>query len=545
MIVVNPIEVNESNLVSSSINEPDVFTGEAEWVSTPFDGFDVSSSISNPSSIAKSRINNYYGMADKSTKRIYWFDEYFNLVSTSDPFESYQQLTSIGASPSGSNADYRDATALYYSDPAGWFIQILAYNVTDHGLLGSTSINNAVDDYINQGALGFNPIAHSTLFTGSGAEIMVYVLNKESESVEEYRVIGLTNGPNGVLYFNSIISLNGRTPVSVDCRNGNYSIMFSSPSGTIISYYNSTFTTELSSHTATGVGIDNPCDGFTIDGSGGFRLINEATRKVYNLDSSYNNGSDYKEGDRVIKSAIHKKYQCLIQTSTDPEEGVGLIPPTWLELGATNKWAMFDGINTYPSISSSEVVVTVSPLGIANAVNVFTMANCKEVKIVTTLPDTGDTYMVTHDTSGKFDLVDFDLPPYENPLIEVTFTPEDGLQMSIGELVVGEATRIGVLLAGAVSDRINYSRYTYDEFGNRTYIRRPSVKYITYPIRVLKPDAPGVELFLDEISGKQAVWIGYIGDGDYLIVRGDLERSPMTYDNPSIIEYSLKVRGSI
>ena len=117
--------------------------------------------------------------------------------------------------------------------------------------------------------------------------------------------------------------------------------------------------------------------------------------------------------------------------------------------------------------------------------------------------------------------------------------------MKIGEVVVGESKRLGTLLAGAVSDRTDYSRYTYDEFGNLEYVPRPIVKYNTYPIRIDKVDAPEIELYLDSLKGKLAVWIGDIGDGEYLTARGNLERSPMTYSNPTMIEYLIKVRGSI
>ncbi len=544
MIVVNPIAIDETNFIGSSIAEPDLRTGEKEYVATPFDGYDISSNVSSADGIVKDRLSESYAVLNKSTKKVHWFNRYFSPTVTTTALLSNQRPYSIGSAPETWGLPSSGGTLLYISNEGlsteVVSIELLIPHDPDLGG-GSSSLNNAVDEYRAAGGV-FNPIAHSVIDNPSGSGVLVYVLNNDGGT---YSVVGLNNGPSGAFVFENLVINSSRTPVSIDCRRGKFSLLFSNSSESSISFFNSTFSSEQSNHLLSGSQLEKPCNGFTIDEIDGYKLIKSTNKTIYNINSNYQNGSDYVKGDQVIKAAIHKKYQCLITTTTDPEDGVDLVPPTWLLLGETNKWAMFDGINTYPSKADIDITVELRPIGVTNAVNVFTMANCKEVTITSSLPDAGETYTVTHNTSGKFDLVDFDLPPYENPLIEVTFTPEDGLEMSVGELVVGEATRIGVLLSGAISDRIDYSRYDYDEFGNLTFIKRPIVKYNTYPIRVMKQDAPGVELYLDEVSGKQAVWIGYIGNGDYLIARGNLERSPMTYNNPSIVEYAIKVRGSI
>ncbi|CAH9015545.1 coil containing protein [Vibrio phage 137E35-1] len=529
MIVVDPIAINDSNFESSSIAEPDTTTGEKEWVNIPFDGYSIASYVDNPTNIDKGLYSNDYFVLNRSTKRVLRFNEYFSYEADAFPSFSNYAFQCIGMSNFSSSDP---VTALFYG--SGAVVQL--YNEGLSGYITSPNFKS----YLDSSGITLN--AQSLFGRKDGSNNSLYILNKVGSSTYNVVKVNIFSSSTMGVRYNRALSTSRGTPRDIQFRDGKYSILFSSASGSSISFYNESFTTELSNHPITGSNPDQPYDAFTIGASGGFKLLKESTEKIYNVDSQYNHGSTYKVGDQVIKSAIHKKYQCLIDTTQDPEQGVDAVPPTWLELGATNRWAMFDGINTYQSEAVASIDVTVRPIGVAGAINIFNMENVDQVVITSSTPDTGDSYSETYDTTGKIDLVVFDFPPYENPFIRIEFT---GTNIKVGEVVVGTATRLGVLVAGAISDRIDYSRYTYDEFGNLTYVKRPIVKYITYPIRVMKIDAPGVERYLDGLQGKQAVWIGGIGDEDYLVVRGNLERSPMTYDNPSIVEYQIKVRGSI
>lgn len=50
--------------------------------------------------------------------------------------------------------------------------------------------------------------------------------------------------------------------------------------------------------------------------------------------------TSYAVGDVVIRTTTHRKYECQIAgvDSTIPENA----PARWLDIGPTNKWAMFD-----------------------------------------------------------------------------------------------------------------------------------------------------------------------------------------------------------
>lgn len=529
MRVVDPIATTDSNFESSTIQEPDTTTGEQEFVAIPFDGHSIATHVDNPTDISKGVGSNDYFVLNRSTKEIIRFNEFFSFEKKISASFSTETLQCMGTSNFSSSDPI---SVLFYGNGA----RIQLWNENLSGFLTSPDFKSYLDGSgitLNaQGLFGIQTTNASSL----------YILNRVSSSQHNVVKVNIFSSSSMGVKYNRTLSTTRGTPVDIQYRDGKYSVLFSTASGTSISFYDETFSNELSNHPITGPNPDQPYDAFTIGASGGFKLLKESTEKVYNVDSSYNHGSTYKVGDEVIKAAIHKKYRCLVDTTTDPEVGAGEVPPKWLELGATNRWAMFDGVNTYQSTYQSDVDIRVRPIGVVDSISIFNIENVTSIEITTSVPDTGSTYTETHDTTGKESLVTYDFPPYENPFVDIKFV---GTDIKVGEVVMGTGTVLGVLLAGAVSDRIDYSRYTYDEFGELTYVPRPIVNYTTYPIRVAKIDALGVERYLDNLKGKQAVWIGNIGDGQHLVTRGTIERSPMTYDTPSVLEYQIKVRGSI
>lgn len=250
----------------------------------------------------------------------------------------------------------------------------------------------------------------------------------------------------------------------------------------------------------------------------------------------------YLPGDRVIKTNVHKVYQCAVKTSEDPEQGVINVPQTWVEVGATNRWAMFDYKRTTKSVDGSSLDLEIDFISTVDAVSVFNFSGVDTIRVIATSETSGEVYNTLHDTDGLTELVDLDIPPFDDLTISIQFT---GANITVGEVVVGLSRELGVLVAGVVSDRIDYSRLVYDDFGEVEYVERPIVKYITYPIAVPKKDALSIERYLDELKGTQSVWVGDSGGDDLITTFGRIERSPMTYNNQAIVEYQIKVRGSI
>lgn len=538
MRVVDPIATTESNFVSSTIAEPDPLAGEKEWVNTPFDGYDLTGGEVSPSVVSRAIGNDYLHTVDVSAGMIYLYDQYFNFIRSRSISRTGFTIQCGGSSNYGQSIDNYTLT---------WQVSSTRWDIVEHSSDLDTVVGDISYHFQSVGINSTDMVAMCGRKIDSPYQRDQYFINRLSASSYNVIRVGISSGNNGIKFNRPLDVATYGTPRAMEYRDGEFSILYSDASGTRIVFYDANFLNVTAVHSITGDTSAQPYDSYTpgkrtgLD-AGGWRLLKTSTKKIYNVDTNYNHGAIYKPGDEVVKSSIHKKYRCLVDTTTDPEVGTGEVPPKWVELGATNRWAMFDGINTYQATYPSDVDVTIHPVGVVDSISIFNIENVTSIEITTSVPDTGSTYTETHDTTGKESLVTYDFPPYENPFVDIKFV---GTDIKVGEVVMGTGTVLGVLLAGAVSDRIDYSRYTYDEFGELTYVPRPIVNYTTYPIRVAKIDALGVERYLDNLKGKQAVWIGNIGDGQHLVTRGTIERSPMTYDTPSVLEYQIKVRGSI
>lgn len=527
MRVIKPIDTTPASLQSSTIQEPDITNGEKEWEAVPSVGFDISDQGGVPIRLIKRVGVDKFDTFDLQNGVINKYDAYFNF--TNDP----SSFSTFGEAIGGSTLSNVTFTTITGNDANNWALEdfneygsrLLAINLK--ALLNAAGISN------------LDPVGVFSK-TSDTSNRVIYILNKISSS--QYRVI-VYDFQARVLLSNSLINTATHgTPVDIISRRGDFMVLFSTAAKTTLAFYNDLFSSELSAHVITGDTSDQPYDSITVDSSDGYYFLKTSSLRVFSVTSGFKLLSAYGVGEQVIKSSNHKKYQCLIETTTDPEQGVDLVPPTWFEVGATNKFAMFDGINTYQSLYGTDVEIVVRPIGVISSIAIFNIENVNSVMIKMEVPDAGMVFEQTYGSSGKEDLIAPGLPPFENPIVTINFY---GTDIKVGEVVMGTEKELGVLLSGAISDRIDYSRYTYDEFGNLNYVPRPIVKYTTYPIRIAKKEAPSIERYLDDLKGAQAVWIGDIGGGDYLVTRGTIERSPMTYDSPVAMEYQIKVRGSI
>lgn len=512
MKVVKPIPVTDDNFVSSSIPEPDAAAGEVEWIPDRFSGFlFTNKSYPDQGFIHAVKVGGtLYALETKevnigSNGVIHKYDNNGAHVGS---FSVDGSIKSFGIS--------EDLNRLVGVDPANG--AVIEYNLSSESFVRSVSIAGDVS-------------TPRGITYGDGS---YFVLDSTEQKIAR---------------FDSNFNFQSRDTVLDDATSNLWSLNFLA--GGFCSYVNS-LTGELKAARIGSSDIqwkiptsEAAGSNFSIFGhyysDGNPSVLNFTEDKSYLYVDGIYDGL-YKPSDRAVKSSAHKLYQCAIATSQDPEEGVATVPPTWVEVSPTNRWAMFDYKRSTQSESSSPLTISLDPDGIIDSVSVFDIEEVSTIKVVATSASSGEVYNQTHTVTGLVELVILDIPPFSDLVIDLTFT---GGAMLVGEVVVGESKELGVLVSGVVSDRIDYSRTTYDDFGNVTDVPRPIVKYITYPIRMLKSDAPGIERYLDALRGSQAVWVGDIGGGDLIITFGRIERSPMTYDNPSIVEYQIKVRGSI
>lgn len=73
----------------------------------------------------------------------------------------------------------------------------------------------------------------------------------------------------------------------------------------------------------------------------------------------WNAATSYAEGNVVIRTTTHRKYECQIAgaDSTIPENA----PTRWLDIGPTNKWAMFDQNRNAQTVATTSMQVELTP----------------------------------------------------------------------------------------------------------------------------------------------------------------------------------------
>ena len=79
--------------------------------------------------------------------------------------------------------------------------------------------------------------------------------------------------------------------------------------------------------------------------------------------AAWNAATSYTVGTKVIRTTTHKVYENLIAgvDATLPENATGGATPRWLDLGATNSWAMFDDKVGTATTSASTLTVVLDP----------------------------------------------------------------------------------------------------------------------------------------------------------------------------------------
>ena len=275
----------------------------------------------------------------------------------------------------------------------------------------------------------------------------------------------------------------------------------------------------------------------------------------------WSSGTTYNPGERAILTSTHLLYQCLKETTENPQTGsTEDANASWIVVGPTNKWAMFDGLQNTGTTSSTDYSVTINPVTYVNTMAMFGFSGVSSVMIEVfnlagdliydktyAMSDFSAIYdhytYVFYQISSLDDFIAIDLPPLPNTTIKVTFS---GVDMVVGELVTGFSIDIGQLVAeNTKSDRFRYREQAYNEFGYPTGEAPIVVELNTYDVLVPKLNNQAIQKLLDTLTGENTLWFGDIGGGQSLVTYGFFERSPIPYAMPNHINYQITVRASV
>ena len=280
---------------------------------------------------------------------------------------------------------------------------------------------------------------------------------------------------------------------------------------------------------------------------------------------AWNAATSYTVGTKVMRavSGVHRNFENLIAgvDATLPELATTGATPRWLDLGATNRWAMFDNkIGTLSSVSTdlTQVLIPGSVSGLA-ALGLTGRALLVQVKdvvggnIVYSKSIDLDGSVITsfydwfyEDYQQLSDVTLTDLPSqYYNPEVTFELTSTSGT-VSCGTLSLGKVYTLGQSQYGATVGIISYSVKQADVFGNITVVKRQNSKRNNLKLMTDKALFNRTYKLLADLDSVPCVYIGAEALGyEPLIVYGFWKDFSIDVSYPTMNLTNIEIEGLV
>lgn len=251
-------------------------------------------------------------------------------------------------------------------------------------------------------------------------------------------------------------------------------------------------------------------------------------------------------------------YRVIVATTTDnPTVGVTLTPPSWQDIGAINRFKMFDDVISTQTTRTGTVVVTVDPGQVINAAAFFGLAG-NTINVTMNDPVEGVVYNQTKTLQDNTLIADWyayffeliypltdavftDLPTYLNATITVTIDA-GAATAACGEMVIGRQALLGTANFGTSISIQDYSIKTTDAFGNTVVEQRRFSKRADYDVTVETSRVSTVQKLLADIRTTPTVFIGE-DDKPETVVYGFYKSFDIVISTPSISDCAIEVEG--
>ncbi|UAL09101.1 hypothetical protein [Caulobacter segnis] len=230
----------------------------------------------------------------------------------------------------------------------------------------------------------------------------------------------------------------------------------------------------------------------------------------------------------------------------------------WIDVGPTNRWAMFDLLRNTGTTTTSPLTVSITPGQRVDSIGVVGMvadAVTVTVKVAGSTVYTASADLLNRPTSGWYDyffgafryrqeFARFDLPPYTDAVVTITLTKAND-DVTCGGVVLGSSVYLGRTLHEAESDALNFSKIDRDDFGTATLVPRRSVPRTVQSLRCKKSDVDRILQLRDDLNAVPALWSGLDDqDSGYfsaLLIVGVYKRFTITMDQPEDALISLEL----
>lgn len=272
----------------------------------------------------------------------------------------------------------------------------------------------------------------------------------------------------------------------------------------------------------------------------------------------WNAATAYTIGNEVIRTTTHRKYKRLVAgtTATPPEDDI----VNWLDIGPTNRWAMFDDVIGTQSIIATNLTVVLQTEGVGG----LYLGEVIGRNVTVTLRSSSSgpvVYLKDIELDGT-DITSFyewfftpfepltsvvltDLPyHFSNAVMTISITGTGNV--SCGVCKYGPVHEIGYTQYGSSSGIIDYSRKDIDEFGNYYIVERSYAKKASFDIMTDKVNYSKISKLLASVRATPSVYIGTEYHGyDPITVYGFYKDFNINITYPTMHNCTLDVEGLI
>lgn len=250
-----------------------------------------------------------------------------------------------------------------------------------------------------------------------------------------------------------------------------------------------------------------------------------ATNVPENDYAAWSGGTTYAEGDRVILTSTHKIYESLQDANTNKDPTTETL--WWVEVGPTNRWAVFDTSVSTQTQQSTNITYTLEP-GIAiNSLAILNLTDADEINITITSATAGSPGIVYQETvdlgltspfsdwynwffgtrSRPTQYTVTNLPAYVDGVFMIEII--GGTDLAVGVILLGQQQRFGRgIRLGARVGIQDYSRKETTEFGETVLVQRAFAKRANFDLFIDKAEVDTLQNYLSALRATPALWIG-------------------------------------
>lgn len=272
-------------------------------------------------------------------------------------------------------------------------------------------------------------------------------------------------------------------------------------------------------------------------------------------ETAWVSGTTYAIGDVRIRTSTHRQYQRLTA-------GAGTTPPesdttNWIDIGPTNKWAMFDTLRSSASVSSGNLVLKLVPTTRIDSLAFLQMSAATSLE-VTVVSNSITVYSASKslqiDFTGWYEYffdtlvynptaVFFDIPPYSTNEINITMV---GSAPSVGVITLGKYVNLGDTQYNASNTTMNFSSVDRDLYGNATLIQRRNIPKTNQTLLARATQVNKIKNVRDAVNAVPAVWSGMKSsvDSGYFesfLILGIYKQFTISLDNPVAATINLEL----